>query len=284
MERIYLTKKEFKRLKHFYIEEEVANTEANFYYDKNNDEYLFKIYRFKDDKYLQGKEKTIKDIIESKDLINIPELILPLKEVFVDNNFRGSIIKRVKGCNTSLYLNDSFIPLKTKIDILKQIGTILDKIKNANPSLNLAFGDVHTDNFMISDDKVFGIDTDGMNIFDNKGRINYYLDDKSFIRSIKKYPIDDFGLIKASTNTDIFCFIMMIFDVLTNDKIYRLSLNEYKYYLDYLDKLGFDNKLLTSFASIYDENIPNISPLPYFDELNRTNDSTILQLKRKNGR
>ena len=278
MERIYLTKREFRRLKSFYIDEDAANTEANFFYDKKNDDYLFKIYRFKDKDYLQRKEKTIEDIIQSKDLINIPELILPLKEVFVDHNFNGIIIKRVKGCNTSLYLNDSFIPLKTKIDILKQIGIILEKIKNANPSLNLAFGDVHTDNFMISDDKVFGIDTDGMNIFDNKGRINYYLDDKSFIRSIKKYPIDDFGLIKTSTNTDIFCFIMMILDIITNNKIYRLSLNEYKYHLDYLDKLGFDNNILISLASIYDENIDNISPLPYLDKLDNPK---ILTFKRK---
>ena len=278
MERINLTKREFRRLKHFYIDENVANTEANFYYDKKSDEFLFKIYRSKNDEYLQRKEKTIKDIIQSKDLINIPELILPLKEVFIDSNFRGSIIKRVKGCNTSLYLNDSFIPLKTKIDILKQIGTILKKIKNANPNLNLAFGDVHADNFMISDNKVFGIDTDGMNIFDNKGRINYYLDDKSFIHSIEKYPLDDMGLIKASTNTDIFCFIMMILDVITNNKVYRLSLNEYKYYLDYLDRLGLDNNLLMSLASIYNESIDNISPLPYLDKLDNPK---ILTLKRK---
>ncbi len=282
MKSIYLTKREFKRLKYFFIDENVPNTEANFFYEKNNDNYLYKIYRFKDKDYLLNKERTISDLINSKDIVSIPELILPEKKVIIDNSFQGILIERIKGCNASILLQDKFISLKTKIEILKQIGVILGKIKNVDKSLNLAFGDVHAGNFMLLNDKVYGIDTDGLNIFNNKGRINYYLLNGSFITDIKKYSLDYNNMIKASTETDLFCYIMMVLEIIFNGKVYKLTLDQFKYYLDYLDKLGFDSNLLKSFASIYDEEKDNISPLPYLDNLTTINtNASFLTLKKK---
>ena len=56
-----------------------------------------------------------------------------------------------------------------------------------------------------------------------------------------------------------------------------MSLNEYLRYIDYLDSLGFDKKLLDSFVSISINNKENINPVDYLDELEKTSKETSIK-------
>ena len=58
--------------------------------------------------------------------------------------------------------------------------------------------------------------------------------------------------------------------------VYTLNIDEYYRYLDYLDKLGFDSNLLNAFASVYEEDIDNINPLPYLEGLKKISDECSL--------
>ena len=267
MKIINLKSKEYRKLKPFLIDEDVTYNEANFYKAPHDNSTIFKLYRTKQEDRLVKKEEAVVDIMLSAKDINIPELVLPKAIVTVEDSFKGIALDHIEGCNLSILLKPNTLPLKSQIELLKELGSILEKVKKANPSLNLALGDVHLDNFMISNKKIYAIDTDGINIHSHTGRVNYYLVN-SLANSTDKYPLADDGIIKATTDTDIFCFIMIILELVSNNKtIYRISLEEYKRYLDYLDHLGFNTKLLESFASIYNPSIDNINPTNYLDNL-----------------
>ena len=73
----------------------------------------------------------------------------------------------------------------------------------------------------------------------------------------------------------------MKLEFIAKDNEFHLkNIDEFKRYLDYLDKLDFDGKLLEAFASIYKEDTPNISPLPYLDTINNLPEKTLKKLFR----
>ena len=153
--------------------------------------------------------------------------------------------------------------LKEIINILKQVCKIIEDIHNAD--INCAFGDVHSDNFMLENDRVYGIDTDSMKIYNHNDACGYYTDCNGHILSFDKYK--DNGKVTCNYNTDLYCVIMMILEVIGNDSlIAAMRDNEYLYYLDYLDKLGFNADLLNCFSKVY-SNDDNINPFPYLDKV-----------------
>ena len=143
MKTIDLTKKQYKKLKPLLIDEDINASEASFFKVPHNPNKIYKMYQTKRTDILEHKEEAIMDIISSKKQIDIPELILPEELVYVEDSFKGISLDYVKGCNISLFLKPNVLPLKSQIEILKELGTILQKIKNAPKNLNLAFGDVH---------------------------------------------------------------------------------------------------------------------------------------------
>lgn len=276
METIYLTSDQITKLKPLKIDKKISYGEASFYESPNNDNIIYKIYDAEDSGRLLQKEKTVIDLMSNKKEIAIPELVLPKATIRINNRFKGIGIEHIHGTNLSVYLSSNNIPLDFKIKLLKQLGTILQKIKNANPKLNLAYGDVHEDNFIFNGETLYGIDTDGIRINNNPGRVNFFFSSPIMYQS-KKYPFGRDYYAAASTDTDLFCFIMMILKIVSNEnEIYRISLDDYKRYLDYLASIGFDTKLLECFASIYDPNIDNIDPTPYLDSLNQISKKTHL--------
>ena len=267
MKEIYLTRQQIQKLKQYHIGNETVSNEAKFYRVPHHPKYLYKLYKHGNEQYLERKEQKVRLLNAYKNEIDIPNLVLPNKIIYINNEFGGIRIDRIKGKNLSVILYGDKIPLSYKIKLLKQLGTLLSEIKKRNPTLNLAFGDVHPDNFLVKDDNVYGIDTDGMKILNSPGRISYFLT-SGLIFSTNKYTLAKDGLPEATNDTDIFCFIMIIFQLLTGYRsIFRIPLDTYKQYLDYLDTLGFNTKLLEAFSSIYDLYNPNIDPTPYLDYL-----------------
>ncbi len=290
MKKINLTKKQLHQLKRLKFNDDIMPMESILYiFNKNELIKLYIDYTFGDIDSLEERKIRINNLIEFVNNENIPELLVPKKLVKIDKQFAGLLLPKINGQNASVYLKSSIIPLNIKIQILKQIGTILEKIKNTNPNYNAAFADVHDDNFMVSGldikniDKssvyTTAIDIDGMKLLDFDGNSNSYFYNNNNLKSLDKYETNPFGMILPSTNTDIFCFIMMILELISGDKeICFKSINEFKKYLDYLDKLGFNTKLLESFASIYKNDTPNITPLPYLDTISFLPEKTLKKL------
>ena len=278
-----LNRWQYRRLKMFFIDENATHTEGVFYHYPHNEKYLIKMYLTKNEELLRKKCNQVSSIIDNKDEIKIPELILPESLVFVKDEFKGIVIPKVDGFNLSIVLNGYF-PLSHKIDYLKQVGQILKKIEEVDNRFNLAFSDVWPDNFMITNDKVVGIDTDSINIFNYLGRTNDYLQRNPWIKSLEKYPCEG-NIIKASSNTDIFAYIMIILNTISKVPIYRLTLDMYKKYLDFLDHIGVNNSLLEAFESICIDKKDNINPLIALDTLKEfDNQEIVLSLRRKDGK
>lgn len=267
-------------LESFELPEGTVAGEADFFYKPNDKTKLLKIYKRFSDNELELRLKSILDLDENRDQISVPGLILPNEICFDHDRFQGPVFPIKPGNNASVYLHSDAYPIKVKIEILKQIGTILDGIAKCSPSLNLAFSDVHADNFLVDGAysgsiehmTTYAIDTDGMRIKANPSAPNFRLKNRA-IMTISKYETykDNRGIarIMPSKETDTYCFIMMVLDIISGNTMELLSVDEFKKYLDYLDGLGFNSNLLASFASVYETDKANISPLPYLNYLSR---------------
>lgn len=292
MERLDLTSEELEQLDSLNLKSYIINTESKFYLYNNKLLKIYLEYFYNDYKNMEIRFNIINDLVKFLKEINIHELVTPEKLITINGKFAGILIPRIYGKNVSAIINSTNVPLNIKIEILKQIGIILEKIKNIDSKYNAAFADVHGDNFMVSginyqnlsdksNIKTFGIDTEGMKFFNHTGNSNYYFGDNANLDNLDKYEANYAGLIIPSTNTDIFCYVNMILEFIAKDNEFHLkNIDEFKRYLDYLDKLDFDGKLLEAFASIYKEDTPNISPLPYLDTINNLPEKTLKKLFR----
>ncbi len=290
MEKLNLTTDELKKLEPLHLIEGTIEKESTMYYAPNNEKEVIKVYNnFNDKLYLMTRLKTIRNLLKYTKEIDFPELLKPLGFALIDNKIIGTIYPEIDAYTARIYLYSNIIPLKVKIEILKKIGLLLEKIKNTNPKYNAAFSDVHIDNFLVDniivDDKknirdlsIIACDTDSMKIMDSKGNPAYYLYDSERLSRFEKYRLDKDKNIIPDSNTDIYCYIMLILDFISQSHfIYCLNPKEYNHYLDYLDKININHNLLNAFASIYENDIDNISPIPYLNSLNEINEKASLQ-------
>lgn len=261
---LWLKEEDIKAMNRF----DTMGSEATFYTLPGKDKFLFKIYSSDDEEYLYGKSNKI-DILQ---LFNkeekISELVLPKVKIYIDGMFKGELLKRIKGYNGYNYLSNNNISLSKKIDVLKKIGVILKKIEESNPRYSACFSDVHGGNFMIDyDGNVHAIDTTGMGLLGIPGTTNlytYYLAK----RNISKYEANCYGIMNTSKQTDIYCYVMMIVEVLLNNKnVFSFETDIYKSLIELLDKIGFDSRLVASLSSVMDNDAKNINPFIYLDTI-----------------
>jgi hypothetical protein len=277
MEIINLTKEEFDELVPLNLRKNTTHTEANFFYMPKCDEKIIKVHR---NPVISEKYEVANNLEKFKNENSFEELITPSKILEVDGAFKGFIFPKVSGKNAKVYLKSESCSMQTKIKILKQIGAILEKLKDYEVKYKMAYGDVHSDNFMVENSslKVYGIDTDSMKILNSPGVTNFYLFFSPWAKELDKYEYNNFGMALPSYQTDIYCFVMMILEIISDSKIvYVMDLYELKIYLDYLSLMGFDSGLLNSIASIFTKNTDNINPLPYLDSLNKVSEKSSLK-------
>lgn len=259
-----LSKDDLKGMNYF----NTMASEADFYTVHDNDSYLLKIYSSEDEIYLEEKSKKIDALRLFNEEEKISELVLPKAKIFVEDRFKGEVLKRIKGYNAHYYLGSNNVSLRRKIDALRKIGLILKKIERSNPKYNACFSDVHGGNFMIGyDNNVYAIDTTGMGLLGIPGSTNFYT---YFLvnRHLSKYEVDCYGIMHTSKQTDIYCYAMMIIEVLLNNKnVFSLETDQYRKLLELLDKLGFDSRLVNSLSSVMDDDVSNINPVIYLDTI-----------------
>ena len=190
--------------------------------------------------------------------------------------------------NLSTALRSRDISNERKINYLKQIGMILEKMKLRREYTSVSefyINDLHESNFIIdTNDKVRVIDIDSCKINDNGIFNSKYLSSKSFIKEVykyeknkegstnyyedtyHKYSTDITGAFVPDENTDLYCYIMVILNFLYEANICNFTLQEFYEYLEYLQTIGVDRELISYFEKITTCS-DNINPYELLDSL-----------------
>lgn len=200
--------------------------------------------------------------------------VIPEFLVLLDNKDLYMAMDYVNGNNLGDVLKDKNINICDKKKYLSYIGNVLEEMKciRKNYLLNdFYLGDIHEDNFIVSNDKLYTIDLDDIKI-DSISPIASYLQVGSLFSYLHtdKYIIEDYNpyfvKYKVDYNTDMYCYIMVILNFLYGDNVNNMNINDFYCYLDYLYKIGIDSSLLECFNSIYSD-FDNINPMNYIDSL-----------------
>lgn len=251
---------------------DVTHMESDLYV---NDGYLYKKMNLGYSSF-DNKVNTINYLLDNKDIINIDELVLPI-DIFYLNRDTGDIVikeKFINNINFRCVLNSNLYSFDEKIEYFKQIGLILDKMKNIRNNTNIKdfyLCDLYTDNFILNTDtnRINVIDMDSCKINGNNNCSSYYLFDNNVIDKIKKYKKKElswFTEYEINENTDILCYIIMLISFISGCDINKIDINEFNNYMDYLVNVGLSNQLVSVLARIY-SNDDNINPYLLLDEL-----------------
>lgn len=251
---------------------DVTHMESDLYV---NDGYLYKKMNLGYSSF-DNKVNTINYLLDNKDIINIDELVLPI-DIFYLNRDTGDIVikeKFINNINFRYVLTSSLYSFDEKIEYFKQIGLILDKMKNVRDNTNIKdfyLCDLYTDNFILNTDtnRINVIDMDSCKINGNNNCSSYYLFENNVIDSVKKYKKKElswFTEYEINENTDILCYIIMLISFISGCDINKININEFNNYMDYLINFGLSNQLVSVLARIY-SNDDNINPYLLLDEL-----------------
>lgn len=200
--------------------------------------------------------------------------VIPEFLVLLDNKDLYMAIDYINGNNLGDVLKDKNINIRDKKIYLSYIGNTLEEMRHMreNPLLSdFCLGDLHEDNFIVSNKKLYTIDLDDAKI-DSISPIASYLQVGSLFSYLHtdKYIIEDYNpyfvKYKVDYNTDMYCYIMVILNFLYGDNVNNVNINDFYCYLDYLYKIGIDSSLLECFNSIYSD-CDNINPMNYIDSL-----------------
>ena len=200
--------------------------------------------------------------------------VIPEFLVLLDNKDLYMAIDYINGNNLGDVLKDKNINIRDKKIYLSYIGNTLEEMRHMreNPLLSdFCLGDLHEDNFIVSNKKLYTIDLDDAKI-DSISPIASYLQVGSLFSYLHtdKYIIEDYNpyfvKYKVDYNTDMYCYIMIILNFLYGDNVNNMDIEEFYCYLDYLDRLGIDGSLLKCFNSIYSD-FDNINPMNYINSL-----------------
>ena len=263
MKKIELTKSEFEKLDHFYPGVGIPNSESDIYY---YDDKLLKYFNFKGVS-LRDKIDTIKYLDSDVRKLNVKELVLPQNLVSIDNLDCAIIMEKHEDSkNLGLILDSVDVSLDEKINYLKKVGEILEKIQKEN--LEFSFCDFHPYNILVDNDEgIHIIDMDGIYLNGHQARPIYYLDVNTAADEVSsKYPRNVFGIAYSSNNTDLLSYSLMILNVISNTRMQYKTRDEYYSYLDYLYSIGYGGNFLDSFDKLY-KNSDNINPYPYLNEI-----------------
>ncbi|MEG1506248.1 MAG: hypothetical protein RR478_01995 [Bacilli bacterium] len=261
MQIVNISEEEFMNLEKYVLPKSIINREGVLYVLPRKEQMLLKRFFLTNGRPLNNKLYTLGELIENKDIIDIEELVMPDALASVGEKIIGYTMPLIDSINLSSALNTMSIDLPTKLEYLKQIGTILRKmaeVRNTTKVKDFYLNDLHENNFVIrrSDKKVFCVDLDSCSIGGNIPFGTKYLS--------KMYPISEVptkyngelltsagGEIVPSENTDLYCYNIIILNFIFNGYVPHLKINEYYDYLEYLISIGANKELIDIFAKLY---------------------------------
>lgn len=244
---IEFKQQDFNNLERFFPKTTALGIESRLHLYKNNNKIQI-IKEFKKMNY--NKLLTINLINYYKDDINISELVLENDLATINNIPIGTVTEYIEGKVLSNIIYDKNISIIYKIDLLKKIGFILDKMKTVrnNGITDFYIGDLHDDNIIVTPDnniKIFDMDS-------SKIMYNETFPSKYLTRYARKMKYDN-CLITPTEYTDNYCFNMMILNTLFSKDISKLKIIDFYRHIDYLKSIGVDINLIYNFESIYND-------------------------------
>ena len=273
MQIMNISNHQFRKMKEYVPDNGIGHMECKLYLLKDKDKWnknykLFKKFNKTEGEYFSSKLYTINELINNKDKIEIEELVYPDKLISLDNEIVGYSMDFIKeNININMILNSDEIDFKFKIKILKEIGLLLEKIKD-NGIITLS--DIHEGNFIydLSRKQVCAIDLDSCKIGKNEGSLSKYLTSNNNLWNYPhKYPLNADDIHIPNTNTTYLSYIYMILNFISGTNyISELSIDSYYKYLERLKQNGFDQELLDIFSLIY-VNTDNKNPVYLLDRI-----------------
>ena len=279
MEIINLTSKEFEKLKKFQVDKGTINCESQLFLSPQKSKWKTTVFLFKkfyetEGRYFSNKLYTINELINLKEQIDSSDFVMPEKLVAIDGVIVGYIMPLINGKNFETIFKSQDINITEKTKYLIEIGKILERLQKARTyktTEDLYLNDVHEANFVFNKDtnKIQVVDMDSIRIGTNIPSCSKYLNPFSKVYDISKYKKHfngDIYEVIPDENTEIYCYIIMIFNIYFGSNICSLPYDEFYYYLEYLSKIGVDLKLLEKLSRLY-ENKPNENPYKLLEGL-----------------
>jgi len=243
--------------------------EALFFEYQNN--YLIKYFL----DFTENKMKTLFYLDEYRSVLkqNFPFLI-PEAIGVLNGNAKACIIEMgYPNKLASLNSQDSF---DLKIILLKQIGVILETLeslrKNENILCDFFIGDLHDGNILIDKEKqlIQICDLDSCKIKDNLPFLVKYFSSlypEHYLKHClkQKYCYQN-GFLVPNQESDLLCYIIIIFKVLFEVDICTFSIQEYYSYLEKLVRNQLPIPLYQMFQNIYSLE-PTLNHYQYLDDL-----------------
>lgn len=275
MQIISISKRKFNELTKFKLPHENFGTEGTIYeFTYNNKEYALKELNNLDNQIFENKLYTIKKLNTNKNYLP-SNFCYPHSLVEVENNIIGFTMQKIIGQNLTEVLKNDRVSYAEQIFYLKQIGKILNNLNNIRkntPITDIYLNDLHESNFIVNTDtkKITVIDLDSCKIGTNKPSPAKYLTPFSLINGLTKYKINrdnnNFGHIIPNSNTDLYCYCIIILNYLYGDKINELKIYELSEYLNYLNYIGINKELIKIFQTLFFPE-DNKNPMDFLDTL-----------------
>lgn len=266
MDTMNFTSHEFKKLAKMSLDRNVMNTEGALYVvpEKvrwDTQEKLLKFLYNDIGEQFSNKLFTINSLIDNASMINIDEIVMPEKLAIVADKVVGFVMPFIPNMNLQSLLSSSNITNENKINYFKQVGLIIEKMKNVRDNKNIKdfyINDLHEGNFIlnINTNKINLVDIDSCKINGNKPFAAKYLTPVSHISEMPtKYKQNEEslypGFIVANENSDLYCYSIMILNYLYQDRITSLNIEEFYLYMNYLRHVGLSYQLVDKFSKIY---------------------------------
>lgn len=230
--------------------------------------------------YLKMKMYTINCLLKNRNILEDIHITIPKELVTIDLEPRGCSELYIDGLTLKNALDNYKISLDTRINYLKQVGSILremDNIRKTTHLNNFYYNDIHEDNFIVRRDGiVFGVDIDSCSIEDNNPSIALYPSELIHLEpTLTKYhrckTICEYGTdLIPDENLDLYCYIKMILNFMYGKPIDDLNKDKLFEYLNFLEYYGGNPEFLYCLSKIYDDNVDNINPdylLEYIKEI-----------------
>lgn len=299
MQIMNISEKRFKKLRLLDLSNDIFNTEAEMYiFDEKvgwgNKRCILKRLYNDMGTVFSNKLFTVNELIDRKGEIGIEELIMPEKLISVYGKIVGFTTPLIDNINFQTVLNSYEFTREEKIAYFKEIGMILERMKNVRkytPLTDFYLNDIHENNFILNTKtgKINVVDMDSCKINGNIPFPARYLSPFSLINDISKYRkrniVNCDDCFEISENTEYYCYIVMILNYLYGSRITKLSIEDFYDYLEYLHSIGVSYELIEMFSLVYSEH-DNINVYEFLDELScvdgRSNYRVYKHVRKKN--
>lgn len=283
MDTLVISKSKFKKLERLKLANYICNTESEIYILPDKDKWtkkdlLFKKLYVNNGDYFSNKLYTVNTLIDSKNDIGLEELVLPERLAILNGEVAGFAMEYIKGKNLQTILNSSTYTEKEKIEYLKEVGEIIEKVrkvrryksKNNEVLKDFYLNDIHESNFILNNNtgKLNVLDMDSAKINNNKTFPAKYLRNE-VLRDLVKYEVIDNNLgsiYEVNKETELYCYNTMILNYLYGDNTSKFTLEEFYEYMEYLISIGVPQDIVFSFERLYTEKC-NKNPMDALDDL-----------------